>query len=60
MGDYSGTVSKILALGGFKAKALIMSRNCDEEERESLGGKFLGVGYCPSEDKIQMKFSTII
>ena len=34
-GSYSGTLPKILALGGFKAKAFIKSGECDSEEVEA-------------------------
>ena len=49
-----------MATGGFKAKALIMSGNCDKEEIDALGGKFLGLGYYPLTDKLEMKFATQI
>ena len=38
----------------------MVSGDCDEEETQSLGGKFLGIGYCPKTDQISMKFSTAI
>ena len=60
LGDYSGTVPKILAAGGFKAKALVMSGECTQEEADTIGGKFLGVGYCPFTDKILVNFTKVI
>ena len=59
-GSYSGTLPQVLALGGFKAKALIPSGSCDEEECEALGGKFLGVPYDPKTDTILMQLRTTI
>ena len=32
----------------------------NEEEAESLGGKFLGIGYCPRLDVLEMKINPII
>ena len=60
LGEYSGTIPKVLAAGGFRAKALTMSGNCDDEEKETLGNKFLGIGYCPKSDMINMQFTTQI
>ena len=51
-GTYTGTVSRILNAAGFKAKALVASRTCTAEEREALGGKFLGLSYDMSRDEI--------
>ena len=60
LGEYSGTVPQMLAKGGFRAKALIMSGDCDDEEIEALGGKFLGISYCPRQDKILIEFSSTL
>ena len=46
-GSYSGTLPKVLEMGGFRAKALVIGGHCDDEEVEALGGKFLGVPYSP-------------
>merc|ERR1711867_349465 len=59
-GSYSGTLPRVLAMGGFKAKALIPSGTCDEEEVEALGGKFLGVPYDPRSDRLLLKLRTTI
>ena len=59
-GEYTGTLPKILSLGGFRAKALIVGGDCDEEEAEALGGKFLGVPYDPVKDTICMGLRTTI
>ena len=36
-GSYSGTLPKVLSYGGFHAKALVESGNCDDEEAAALG-----------------------
>ena len=59
-GTYDGTVSRILSLGGFKAKTIVVSGICDDEEFESLGGKFLGLPYDPKTDLIGMKLDAKI
>ena len=41
-----------MKVGGFVAKSLVVSKHYTAEEAESLGGKFLGVGYDPKTDKI--------
>ena len=51
-GEWDGSITKILSLGGFKAKALVVGGNCTEEEAETMGGKFLGIGYEPHTDMI--------
>ena len=57
-GSYTGTLPQILSLGGFRAKALVTSGDCDQEEEQALGGKFLGVSYSPQEDLIHMEIRT--
>ena len=57
-GSYTGTLPQILSLGGFRAKALVASGDCDQEEEQALGGKFLGVSYSPQEDLIHMEIRT--
>ena len=59
-GSYTGTVSKVLATAGFKAKALVASGSADPEELESLGGKFLGLGYHPPSDEILLTITPLI
>ena len=59
-GSYSGTVPRVLSLGGFKAKALVASGVCDTEEEEALGGSFLGLPYSPREDMLKMTIRTTI
>ena len=59
-GEYTGTIPRVLAMGGFTAKAIIASGECDEEEEKALGGKFLGLPYKPREDVISMKIRTTI
>ena len=54
-GSYSGTVTKLLSTAGFWAKALVMSGTQVQEEVEALGGKFLGLGYDPTTDTIEVK-----
>ena len=49
---YTGTLPRVLECGGFKAKALVCSGTRDSEELEAMSGKFLGLGYDPSEDVI--------
>ena len=60
MGIYTGTLPKVLATGGFQAKALVQSKRCDDLELEALGGKFLGVGYCAKTDLLKISFSSKI
>ena len=59
-GTYTGTLPKVLAMGGFRAKALVVGGQCDQEEADSIGGKFLGLPYCPKNDVLQMKVITKI
>merc|ERR1711867_169601 len=59
-GEYTGTLPRVLAMGGFVAKALISSGTCSQEEEEALGGKFLGVPYVAKEDEIRMQLRTTI
>ena len=59
-GSYSGTVSRILKYAGFKAKALVPSGTELKEEREALGGKFLGLSYDVRHDTIEMSIAPII
>ena len=49
---YSGTVPRILALGGMKVKFMAVSGTDDDWEAEQLGGKTLGVNYRLKEDQI--------
>ena len=41
--DYTGSVPRVLACGGFRAKALVPSYSTDPEEVESMGDRFLGL-----------------
>ena len=59
-GNYSGTIPKVLARGGFIAKSLVEGGNCTQEEADSLGGKFLGIPYDPITDTILMSVKTTI
>ena len=49
---YSGTVPRILALGGMKVKFMAVSGTDEIWEAEQLGGKTLGVNYRLKEDQI--------
>lgn len=57
---YTGTVPKVLACGGFRAKALVPSHCDDEEEADSMGDRFLGLGYDPRHDDIIIKIVPFI
>ena len=52
---YSGTMTRILDKAGFKAKHMVIGGRCTQQEAESLGGKFLGIGYDPLSDEIKME-----
>ena len=54
-GRWDGTITRILRLGGFTAKQIVVGRDCTEEEAASLGGWFLGVGYSPQTDELTPK-----
>ena len=55
-GEYfDGTLSKILRASGFNAKHIVIGGRCTETEAESIGGKFLGVGYSPQDDFIKIE-----
>ena len=45
-------MTQILEQAGFKAKYMVIGGKCTPEEAEALGGKFLGVGYSPENDKL--------
>ena len=57
-GHLTGTLTQILDLGKFKAKAMVIGGSCSEEEKESLGGKFLGIDYDADTDDISLKISS--
>ena len=52
-GELTGTVPRILALGGMKIKFMAVAGDSDPEEAIPLGGKVLGVPYLLAEDKIE-------
>ena len=52
--EYSGKVSQILALGGFKVKVMVRSGETDAKMIEKLGGGVLGLPWDPERDKIVM------
>ena len=57
---YTGTIPQVLKQGGFKAKALVVGGKCDAEEKDALGGKFLGVAYDVESDQIICKLNSSI
>ena len=59
-GGYSGTLPRVLAVGGFQAKALVASTMCTKEEADSMAGKFLGIDYCPVKDEIRMRINPVL
>ena len=59
-GKYDGTIPRVLDTCGFKAKHIVVGGDCSKEEAESMGGKFLGIGYNPETDYLQLKLSTTV
>ena len=59
-GEYTGTVARILANGGFQVKCLVRSGSTDPEELDALGPKFLGMNYDVPADKIVFKVVPLI
>ena len=57
---YTGTVPHVIACGGFKAKALVPSGAQEEDEIDSMGDKFLGLGYDPTKDELMLKITPLI
>ena len=54
-GQYSGTITKILATCGMQPKFLAVSGDQDPAAAEPLGGKVLGLGYHLGSDHITFK-----
>ena len=52
--DGPGTMSKILATCGLKAKFMVRTGDSDPEAAAHLGGKVLGIGYHLASDEIRM------
>ena len=55
-GIYDGTLSKILALGNYKIKALTVSGSPKSEDSELMGNKVLGYNYDVEEDMLSLHF----
>ena len=51
-GSYTGNISQILAVTGMKPKFVALPAKAIPEEVEMVGGKFLGVGYEITGDRI--------
>ena len=51
-----GTVSQILAAGGFQVKAIAVSYEPDGLALEKLGGSVLGLGFSTAEDLLKVVF----
>jgi len=49
-GSWKGSITVIMATGGFKFKAMAFSRMEDPEIKPKLGGAILGVHRRPKED----------
>ena len=54
--SYSGTVPKILTLGGFILKVMVRDGEQRPEVTELLGGGVLGLPWKPHQDTIEMHF----
>ena len=54
-GQYSGTITQILATCGMRPKFIAVSGDQDPAAAEPLGGKVLGLGYHLGRDKITFK-----
>ena len=55
-GIYDGTLSKILALGNYKIKALTVSDSPNSEDSELMGNKVLGYNYDVEKDMLSLHF----
>ena len=53
--QYSGSLAQVMAVGGFRFKALNSSHMKDPEARKHLG-QVLGHDWCPDEDTLSFKF----
>ena len=52
-----GTMPKILAQGSLFLKVMVTSGETDKIKIGKLGGKILGINWCPTEDQLIYKFS---
>ena len=57
---YDGTISQILALGGFKVKVMVKSGETRQAVVDLLGSGVLGLPWDPAEDQIRMHLSVNI
>ena len=55
LGQYSGTVTQILATCGMVPKFMAVSGDPDPAAAELLGGKVLGINYRLGEDMVTFK-----
>ena len=55
-GYYDGTVSKILALGGFKVKAFAVEYDMNQPDENLLGNSVFGYGWNPKTGLMKVKF----
>ena len=55
-GSYDGTISKILALGGFKVKAFAVEHDMDQPDENLLGNSVFGYGWNPKTGLMKLKF----
>ena len=51
-----GTMPRILAVGGYKVKAMCMSGEQDGAALEKLGGSVLGLGWSTATDVLEVRF----
>ena len=54
-GGTTGTMSRILMQGGFKANFMVRTKNCTMEEKLALGGTVLGLGYDVFSDQLEFQ-----
>ena len=54
-GSYDGTISKILALGGFKVKAFAVEFDMDQPDENLLGNSVFGYGWNPKTGLMKLK-----
>ena len=55
-GNYDGTLSKILALGGFKVKQFIIEGDMHQKEKNLLNNKVFGYGWNAKTGQMSLNF----